>query len=340
VESREDWPKNIASAAAQQEMALLSENSEAKPVGGEGELASAVANASDVSSPTSDLSEIPKKPHMERSLSVGSQRLQRLREKLEYLEVQKTELAQDDESGRKSLRTRISEAFTELSKCVTDRIAHLKNRLATLSKLSEAEMKQLLANAPPLTGMAQIIGPSVGKLAVISLVNLANQKEGPDIFLNAIRYVQMEIKYLERTILAAKVMANMTLLHKKLLNLTYDWLKTYLPHCLAKINRVSYGLLSEKDMTRALQDDPMMPRSRLKLAVPFVGKDVPSESSEFAHPDIIIGLSILAYRYSSLRRNDFVVIVDAIVAEFSREIGPARERASSKRYEAWTLAAS
>ena len=44
-----------------------------------------------------------------------------------------------------------------------------------------------------------------------------------------------------------------------------------------------------------------MPRSRFKLAIPFVGKDVPSRASEFAHPDIIIGLTILAYRYEGLR---------------------------------------
>ena len=39
-----------------------------------------------------------------------------------------------------------------------------------------------------------------------------------------------------------------------------------------------------------VEEDPNVPRSRLKLAVPFIGKDVPSKSSEFAHPDIIIGL--------------------------------------------------
>ena len=46
----------------------------------------------------------------------------------------------------------------------------------------------------------------------------------------------------------------------------------------------------------AIQETPNMPLSRLKLAIPFEGKDVPSRASEFAHPDVIIGLSILAYR--------------------------------------------
>lgn len=32
---------------------------------------------------------------------------------------------------------------------------------------------------------------------------------------------------------------------------------------------------------RAIAVDPLMPRTRAKLAVPFVGKDSPSRSSEF-----------------------------------------------------------
>jgi hypothetical protein len=52
-----------------------------------------------------------------------------------------------------------------------------------------------------------------------------------------------------------------------------------------------------EDCKAALLADPHVPRSRLKLGVPFVGKDVPSKSSEFAHPDVIIGLTVLAFRY-------------------------------------------
>eukprot|EP00965_Chrysotila_dentata_P249234 6208794-Pleurochrysis_carterae.AAC.2 len=44
--------------------------------------------------------------------------------------------------------------------------------------------------------------------------------------------------------------------------------------------------------------DGVLPRSRRYLAVPFVGKDTPSPSSEYAHPDVAIGLTILAYRYA------------------------------------------
>ena len=41
-------------------------------------------------------------------------------------------------------------------------------------------------------------------------------------------------------------------------------------------------------------------QSRQYLSVPFEGKDVPSDSSEFAHPDIAMGLTILSYRFVCL----------------------------------------
>ena len=81
----------------------------------------------------------------------------------------------------------------------------------------------------------------------------------------------------------------------KMLNLAHDWLQHYLPHVLSKINRVSFGIMNKEDYERAMADTPHMPLSRVKLAIPFEGKDVPSRASEFAHPDTIIGLSVLAY---------------------------------------------
>lgn len=94
----------------------------------------------------------------------------------------------------------------------------------------------------------------------------------------------------------------------QLLNLSHDWLQSYLPHVLGKINRVNFGLLTAADYARAIALDPQMPKSRKLLAVPFVGKDVPSRSSEFAHPDVVIGLSIAAYRYEGLRLMDFMTV--------------------------------
>eukprot|EP01087_Luapelamoeba_hula_P004848 TRINITY_DN1482_c0_g1_i1.p1 TRINITY_DN1482_c0_g1~~TRINITY_DN1482_c0_g1_i1.p1 ORF type:complete len:4317 (-),score=602.49 TRINITY_DN1482_c0_g1_i1:51-13001(-) len=135
--------------------------------------------------------------------------------------------------------------------------------------------------------------------------------------------------------LAAKVNAHLSPKHKKMLNLCRDWLKSYLPHVLQKIDRVSFGLLSKSDYERAIAADPHMPRTRAKLAVPFVGKDVPSQSSEFAHPDVIIGLTILAYRYEGLRWTDFVDIVSSLRSTLTLELGPFNERKSSIRYANW-----
>jgi hypothetical protein len=84
--------------------------------------------------------------------------------------------------------------------------------------------------------------------------------------------------------------------HMKMLNLCHDWLQSYLPHVLAKVDRVSYGMLTPAQLKRCLALDPKTPMSRRLLAVPFVGKDVPSRASEFSHPDVVIGLTICAYR--------------------------------------------
>jgi len=117
-----------------------------------------------------------------------------------------------------------------------------------------------------------------------------------------------------------------------MLNLCRDWLKSYLPHVLQKIDRVSFGLLNKADFDRAMAVDPNMPRTRAKLAVPFVGKDVPSQSSEFAHPDVIIGLTILAYRYEGLRWSDFTDIIASLRSTMTMELGPYNERKSCRRY--------
>jgi hypothetical protein len=52
------------------------------------------------------------------------------------------------------------------------------------------------------------------------------------------------------------------------------------------------------------------PISRLLLAVPFSGKGLPTPSSEFAHPDIVVALSYLAYSYEGLRLSDCKTVID------------------------------
>ena len=48
--------------------------------------------------------------------------------------------------------------------------------------------------------------------------------------------------------------------HTRMLNLSRDWLRSYLPHCLQKIDRVSFGLLNAMDLKRAYEIDPLMPK--------------------------------------------------------------------------------
>ena len=123
--------------------------------------------------------------------------------------------------------------------------------------------------------------------------------------------------------------------HLKMLNLGHDWLKSFLPHVLHKVNRVHFGLLNLHDLQVALKRDPNMPESRKLLAVPFVGKDVPSTASEFAHPDVVIGLAILAYRYEGLRFTDFVQVITELRARVETETGPFPKRKACKLFIKW-----
>ena len=121
----------------------------------------------------------------------------------------------------------------------------------------------------------------------------------------------------------------------QLLNVANVWLDTFMPHVLSKIDRVSFGLLSyESDIAK----QPRMPESRKLSAVPFIGKDKPSPRSEFAHPDVIIGFTIIAFRYEGLRRRDFRTLLAAEKAAYrdERETYDKPEKCpSSKRWVEW-----
>lgn len=101
----------------------------------------------------------------------------------------------------------------------------------------------------------------------------------------------------------------------------------------SKINRVNYGLLSAEEQ----QAD--MPTSRKLLAVPFLGKDVPSPASEYAHPDIVIGFTILAYRHEGMRRDDFKKVMRALLEELEFQGGPVESRPAYKIFSGWVAAA-
>jgi len=286
------------------------------------------------SSSDDPLAKIPAPPRLERVLSAGSQELQVLRRRLESLEFAKSEMSEEEEEERAQFRERISDTRARLQSS----IEQIKSEMRVAIRQISDDM--VPKNERPAIDSDSFRVPYIHPLRQgIRVVEALEWIESGKQEKSSAKYMfdalWTELRSLERQALGAKVVARVSPQHKKLLNLTRDWLRTYLPHCLGKINRVSFGLLNDEDCKRALKEDPLMPRSRLKLAVPFVGKDVPSSSSEFAHPDITIGLTILAYRYSGLRESDFETVVDDLTMEFSREIGPARERKSSQRYEQW-----
>jgi hypothetical protein len=126
--------------------------------------------------------------------------------------------------------------------------------------------------------------------------------------------------------------------HVKMLNLGHDWLQSYLPFVLQKVDRVSFGLLKPEDIKQLEDDGVKIPTSRKLTAVPFVAKDVPSRASEFAHPDVLIGLTILAFRYEGLREKDFHLVLRLLREQLENEGGPFRDRPSCQRFEQWVLA--
>jgi hypothetical protein len=121
----------------------------------------------------------------------------------------------------------------------------------------------------------------------------------------------------------------------KTLNLAYDLLTSFLPFVLSKIDRVTFGLLNEAEIAASKISDPTAPKSRSLTAIPFVGKDCPSERSEFAQPDVVISLTILAYRYEGLRRSDLRSVLKELQTDLSEEQGATQNRPSFKKFAQW-----
>ena len=288
----------------------------------------------------------PEVPKLMRRESEGTQRLHSLRRRLERLERERALATDSEEEKRKELRALITSRYDELAASIGRRIAKLEE--------GAAKPASMLLELGAKLGSG-VVGPSCGRDAAIALAWIEAKGVAEDTATSRalladpqtrrklgtyVGAVRDEITFLQRLRLAAKVISFCTSpMHRKLLNLCSDQLRTFLPHCLGKINRVSFGLLTEEQCEAAIAEDPFTPRSRLKMAVPFVALDQPSAASEFAHPDIQIGLSVLAYRYSGIRWSDFVDIIDALKSEFEEQIGPAKERASYRRHENWVLSA-
>ena len=142
----------------------------------------------------------------------------------------------------------------------------------------------------------------------------------------------------------------------QLLNLAKMWVTTLLPHVFSKRNRVHYGLVRFDDILRwafeksrsegdlgalqGLSEEELvskyaMPQARRLLAVPFVGKDVPSKVSEFASPDCVIGFTILSYAYEGLRNSDVKEMIRDHKQSLAKETGPFCMRPSWLRFDSW-----
>ena len=125
----------------------------------------------------------------------------------------------------------------------------------------------------------------------------------------------------------------------QILNLTHDWLHIFLPFSMKKVLRVTFGLMTQREVDACLSNDPLTTKSRLKLAIPFVGKDVPSPASEFAQPDIMIGLTILAYRLQGLRPDDLREVTKEMQKSLAKESGQPQHRPSAVLYADWVTEA-
>jgi hypothetical protein len=118
----------------------------------------------------------------------------------------------------------------------------------------------------------------------------------------------------------------------QVLNMAYDWVSSFIPHILAKVDRVSFGLLQPQDEKSLSNEQPL---SRKLLGIPFVGKDVPSGAAEFAQPDVLIGATIMAYRYEGLRRTDLKTVCRLVKENLQQEAGPKKSRPAYQLFEGW-----
>ena len=139
----------------------------------------------------------------------------------------------------------------------------------------------------------------------------------------------------------------------KLICMCREWVTSILPYVISKRNSVNYGLLPD----HMWREDQKMAKviGRKLCAVPYVGKDSPSDASEFSSPEVIIGFTILSYRYEGLRRIDAAVLLlgpqpgpkvvepvsdevtdyRGLLKQCSDEKGPVSERTAWLTYDSW-----
>jgi len=110
-------------------------------------------------------------------------------------------------------------------------------------------------------------------------------------------------------------------------------LDSFAPHALSKRFGVHYGLLDDDD------DEAAPPRqesaARRLLAVPFLGRGVPSPASEFASPDAALAFAVAAYAHQGLRLSDARRLLAELRDRMTREPGPVPLRPAHRLFASW-----
>ena len=202
-------------------------------------------------------------------LSVG-ERLGRLRARRDTLEEQKVSLLAAAERAAQEARRGVGDRSAVFLSAVAQREATLRKALdetqSHADRVSEAEPE---AQGEPLLATQSSARDAALALAWLALARrgelqvepqgeraqqgeeatqAASAAQGDDVlrlgYAQARAWLAAELRSLKQMSLAAKVTASVSAGMQRLLNFGHDWLTSLLPHCLAKVNRVTFGLLT------------------------------------------------------------------------------------------------
>merc|ERR1712185_692210 len=93
--------------------------------------------------------------------------------------------------------------------------------------------------------------------------------------------------------------------------------------------------MSDQELVAAEIEHGAVSKARKQLAIPFVGKDVPSPAAEFAQPDVTIGLTIFAYELQAMRGHDVNQTLAHLQRSMVKQSGPVNERPATRMYNSW-----
>nr|XP_018914729.1 PREDICTED: uncharacterized protein LOC109042446 [Bemisia tabaci] len=71
------------------------------------------------------------------------------------------------------------------------------------------------------------------------------------------------------------------------------------------------------------------------IAIPFLGKDTPSPRSEFSHPDVMLGFTIICYLYKGLTQKELKETLLSLKSNFSTPVGDMQLDTWTQAGEAW-----